>query len=410
MTRGPKPLEVDAPERVEDQIQPTEGDDQAEQETEQPPPEDDQPADNGEQGTAEGQDNSGQPPDPDPPEPPEDPDDPDPLPEEEEDGDDEEDQQEGEEGGEEGEEGVQGEGEEEEKEEEDPPLQEVESETTKKARKLRERKEKVDMAALARLPYPLAEKGPLYRGTEIEAKDTPRASSQWKPRKGSPTRVKDKTPINHVGNRSFENIRDHQISSIFTLQKHLADCHKGLREKNASPDPLRSSTGEFSPCQTGVKLFQTEDGNWYYECAEMPGLIPMSYGMKTFHIIEQVPFGTPPTGPHRNLVRQIIDELDIQVKSKKVQNKPTPYINELPPEVNPESIRAARVLLHDISNHQYVGMVDRGLEYYPSTLTIGNNQPVSDVDATGDWIHLASLAEMIKGIKTTGHRQSSFLF
>ena len=75
------------------------------------------------------------------------------------------------------------------------------------------------------------------------------------------------------------------------------------------------------------------------------------------------------------------------------------YINELPPEVNPESIRAARVLLHDISNHQYVGVVDRGLEYYPSTLTIGNNLPVSDVDATGDWIHLASLAEMIKGIK-----------
>ena len=81
----------------------------------------------------------------------------------------------------------------------------------------------------------------------------------------------------------------------------------------------------------------------------------MSYGMKTFHIIEQVPFGTPPTGPHRNLVRQIIDELEIQVKSKKVQNKHTPYDNELPPEVNPESIRAARVLLHDISNHQYVG-------------------------------------------------------
>ena len=396
---GPKPVEVDAPERVEDQNQPTEGDNQAEQDTEQPPPEGDQPAENGEQDTGEGQDNSGQPPAPDPPEPPEDPDDPDPLPEEEEDEDDEEEQQEGEEGGEEGEEGVQGEGEEEEKEEEDPPLQEVESETTKKARKLRKRKEKVDMAALTRLPYALAEMGPSYRGTEIEAKGNPRASSQWRPRKGAPTRAKDNAPINHGGNRSFENIRDHQISSIFTLQKHLADCHKGPREKKASPDPLRSSTGEFSPCQTKVQLIQTEEGNWHYECAEMPGLVPMSYGMKTFHIIEQVPFGTPPTGPHRNLVRQIIEELDIQVKSKKVQNKHTPYINELPPEVNPESIRAARVLLHDISNHQYVGVVDRGLEYYPSTLTIGNNQPVSDVDATGDWIHLASLAEMIKGIK-----------
>ena len=396
---GPKPVEVDAPERVEDQNQPTEGDDQAEQDTEQPPPEGDQPAENGEQGTGGGQDNPGQPPDPDPPEPPEDPDDPDALPEEEEDEDGEEDQQEGEEADEEGGEGVQGEGEEEEKEEEDPPLQDVESETTKKARKLKKRKEKVDMAALARLPYALAEKGPSYRGTEIEAKGNPRASSQWRPRKGAPTQAKDKSPINHAGNRSFENIRDHQISSIFTLQKHLADCHKGPREKNASPDPLRSSTGEFSPCQTKVQLMQTEEGNWQYECAEMPGLVPMNYGLKSFHIIEQVPFGTQPTGPHRNLVRQIIEELDIQVKSKKVQNKHTPYINELPPEVNPESIRAARVLLHDISNHQYVGAVDRGLEYCPSTLTIGNNQPVSDVDATGDWIHLASLAEMIKGIK-----------
>ena len=298
---GPKPLEVDAPERVEDQNQPTEDGDEAEQDTEQPPPEGDQPAENGEQDTGEGQDNSGQPPDPDPPEPLEDPDDPNPLPDEEEDEEGEEDQQEEEEGGEEGEEGVQGEGEEEEKEEEDPPLQEVESETTKKARKLKKRKEKVDMAALARLPYALAEKGPLYRGTEIDAKGDPRVRSQWKPRKGSPTQVKDKTPINHVGNRSFENIRDHQISSIFTLQKHLADCHKGPRERNASPDPLRSSTGEFSPCHTEVKLLQTEDGNWHYECAEMPGLIPMSYGMKTFHIIEQVPFGTLPTGPHRNL-------------------------------------------------------------------------------------------------------------
>ena len=125
----------------------------------------------------------------------------------------------------------------------------------------------------------------------------------------------------------------------------------------------------------------------------------MSYGMKTFDIIEQVPFNTTPTGPHRNLVRQIIEELDIQVKSKKIKDEITHYIDELPPEVNPESIRAARVLIHDISNYQYVGVVDRGLEYYPSTLTRTGNVPVSDVDATGDWIHLATLAEMIKGIK-----------
>ena len=395
---GPQPLDVDAPEGVEEQVQQTDGDEQAEQEPEQPPPEGDQPAGEGEQNTGKGLGSAGQP--PDPPEPPEDPDDPGPIPDEEEDEDDEEeeDQQEGQEG-QEGEEGAQAEGAEEEKEEEDPPLQVVESESTKRSRKAKERKEKVDEAALTRLPYVLAEKGPLYKGTMIEVKDTPRRSKQWVPRKGAPTQVKDTTPINHVGNRSFENIRDQQISSIFTLQKHLADCSKGPRERHAAPDPLRSNTGEFSPCQTEMALVQSEDGGWCYEYSELPGLVPMNYGMKTFHIIEQVPFNTTPTGPHRNLVRQNIEELDIQVKSKKLNNKITHYIDELPPEVNPESIRAARVLIHDISNFQYNGIVDRGLEYYPSTLTSGGNVPVSDVDASGDWIHLASLVELIKGIK-----------
>ena len=276
---------------LKNKIKPTEGDDQAEQESEQPPPDGDQPAGEGEQDTGEGQDSSRQPPDPpDPPEPLEDPDDPDPLPDPEE-----------------------GEEEEPEKdqpeEEEEDPLRVVESESTKKSRKIKEQKEKVDAAALIRLPYVLAEKGPLHKGTMITAKDKPRRSGQWIPRKGAPTQVKDNTPISHVGNRSFENIRDHQISSIFTLQKHLADCSRGAREKNATPDPLRTNTGEFSPCQTEMTLIQSDDGFWCYEYSELPGLVPMSYGMKTFDIIEQIPFNTAPTGPHRNLVRQIIEEL-----------------------------------------------------------------------------------------------------
>ena len=231
----------------------------------------------------------------------------------------------------------------------------MESEATKKGRRTKERKEKADEAALTRLPYVLAEKGPLHKGTMTTPKDDPRGSRQWRPRKGAPSQVKDNTPINHVGNRAFENIRDHQISSIFTLQKHLADCSKGPRERKATPDPLRTNTGEFSPCQTEMTLVQTDDGSWCYEYSELPGLLPMSYGMKTFDIVEQVLFSTPPTGPHRNLVRQMIDELNIQVKSKKVNEKVTQFIDELPPEVNPESVRAARVLIHDISNHQYTG-------------------------------------------------------
>ena len=395
------PADVDAPERVEDQNQQTGGDDQAEQEPEQPPPEGDHPAGDEQQDNGEAQDSSKQP--PDPPEPPQDPDDPDnpdqpPDPEEEEEEQQEEDQEEAEEEDQEEPEEGQGEEEEEEEKEEDP-LQLVESESTKKSRKIKERKEKIDMAALARLPYPLSDKGPLYKGTMIDAKDNPQASRVWRPRKGSPTQVKDKTPISHVDNRAFVNIRDHQISSIFTLQKHLVDCNKGARERHSTPEPLSTNTGEYSPCQTKMATTQSDDGTWSYVYSELPGLVSMKCGMKTFHIIEQVPFNTPPTGPHRNLVRQIIEELEVNVKSKTTKQKATDFIDELPSELNPESIRAARVLIHDISNHQYVGLVDRGLEYYPSVLTLSGNMPVSDVDASGDWIHLASLVEQIKGIK-----------
>ena len=79
----------------------------------------------------------------------------------------------------------------------------------------------------------------------------------------------DKTPIDHRGNRAFENIREHQISSLFTLQKHLVDCNKGNREKNAAPAPLRSTTGEYSPCQTEMTMVQTDDGGWHYEYSEL---------------------------------------------------------------------------------------------------------------------------------------------
>ena len=136
------------------------------------------------------------------------------------------------------------------------------------------------------------------------------------------------------------------------------------------------------------------------EYSELPGLVPMKYGMQSFDIIEQVPFNISPKGPHKNLVRQIVDELGIEVKIKKVNNKNTHYVDDLPMALNPEAVRAGRVLIHDISNRQYNGDVDRGLEYHPSILNRSGAEPVSGVDATGDWIHLASLVELlIKGIK-----------
>ena len=45
--------------------------------------------------------------------------------------------------------------------------------------------------------------------------------------------------------------------------------------------------------------------------------------MKTFDLIEQIPFSLSPKGPHKNLVRQIIEEMGIEVKRKNVNNKDT---------------------------------------------------------------------------------------
>ena len=335
---GPPPQDVDAPERVEEQGQPKESNDQAEKEPEK--------------NSGEGHDSSRQP--PDPPEP-SDPDDPSQNPDEGKDGEDEEE--------EDGEGQEEGEGCEEEEEKEVDEEVEVESPSTRKKRKIIQRKEKVDEAAMTRLPYLLAEKGPLYKGVDALPKDKPRVHPQWTVRKGSITQAKDTTPIDHNGNRAFENVRDHQISSIFTLQKHLVDCNKGNREKNSTPGPLRANNGEYSPCRTEMTIIQTDEGNWHYEYSELPGLLPMQYGMKSFDIIEQTPLSVTPKGPHRNLVRQIVEDLDIEVKSKKVKEKVSSYIDDLPPALNPEAIRAARVLIHDVSNHQYDGSLDRGLAY-----------------------------------------------
>ena len=175
--------------------------------------------------------------------------------------------------------------------------------------------------------------------------DLPSESTQGGVKRGALPQSKDKTPIDHKGNRAFENIRDHQISSIFTLQKHIADCLKGNREKNSTIGPLRTNTGEYSPCMTKISTVQADDGEWYYEYSELPGLVPMKYGMQSFDIIEQVPFNLSPKGPHKNLVRQIADELSIELKIKKVNNKNTHYVDDLPMALNPEAVRAASVVL-----------------------------------------------------------------
>ena len=165
---------------------------------------------------------------------------------------------------------------------------------------------------MTRLPYNLPERGPLYKGVMIVPKDLPDKSTQWGVVRGPIPKPKDKTPINHQGNSAFENIRNHQINSLFTLQKHLVDCTKGNREKNSAIGPLRTKTGEYSPCKTKMAITQADDGDWYYECSQLPGLVPMRYGMKSFDTIEQCPLGLPPRGPHKNLVRQIVDDLGIK--------------------------------------------------------------------------------------------------
>ena len=359
-------LPATAPEEAEEQ-QSREVTGQAE-ESDKPPPEGDEPEGNEGKDSGEGQESSKQPPDPpDPPGPP-DPDAPDPNPDEEDEENEEDEEDEGdEEDKDEG--GAHGECEEEEEEKEVDEIEEIiESQSTKKRRKITEHQQKVYDAAMARLPFTLAEKGPLYKGVEITPNDRPKPSIQWRAKKGAIPKPKDKTPIDHKGNRAFENIRDLQISSLFTLQKHLADCDKEGKERNSTLKPLRTTTGEYSPCKRELTTAQTDDGVWRYEYSDIPGIFPMKYGMKTFDIIEQVPFNLPPQGPHKNLVRQITEEMGIEVKRKRVNNKDVFFIDDLSTAMNPEAIRAARVLIHDVSNHQYDGSINRGLEYHPSVL------------------------------------------
>ena len=214
---GDREEDRDAPERVEEQ-QSHEDTGQAEDESDKPPPEGDKPEGNEEEGSGEGQESSGQPPDPPDPPDPQDPDDPDPNPdeEEEEEGEEnEEDQGDGEVGDQEGRE-------EEGEKETDGPEQLVESESTKKKRKIvAERQEKVNEAAMTRLPYNLPEKRPLYKGVMIVPKDLPDKSTQWGVVRGAIPKPKDKTPINHQGNRAFENIRNCQGTQHCTLEQYV---------------------------------------------------------------------------------------------------------------------------------------------------------------------------------------------
>ena len=142
---------------------------------------------------------------------------------------------------------------------------------------------------------------PLNQGSE------PQRSTQWASKGGPLPQSQDISSIDHKDNRAFENIRAHQISSIFSLEKHLVDCEKGALERNSTPAPLRGPGGEYSPCQTELTVSQADDGLWFYEYSELPGLVSMKYGMKSFEYNRADPlYHAPPKGPHKNLVRQII--------------------------------------------------------------------------------------------------------
>ena len=205
----------------------------------------------------------------------------------------------------------------------------VETESTKKKRKIAEHQEKVYDAATTRLPFSLSNKGPLYKGVEPTPKDRPSPSIRWRAKKGAIPKPKDKSPIDHKGNRAFENIRDHQISSLFTLQKHLADCEKGSKKRNSTLNPLRTATGEYSPCKKELATAQTDDGVWRYEYSDLPGIFPMKYGMKTFDVVEQIPFNLSEVmeGPchARILFRQHIKMKKWSISLVPLDRKPNAY-------------------------------------------------------------------------------------
>ena len=285
-------VEVDAPERVEEQSQTADGNAPTAEDSKEPIQDGDKPERDGE----DNPDKTNEPPKkpsgpPDPPDPDEDrdPDDPD------------QDQEKEEEEKEEDEEEADQEGEEEEKETGEE-LGEVVSASTRKKKKEAERKEKVKEAGIMRLPYGLPEEGPSYKGVISPPKEEFKHKGPWGCARGVHPLSSDASPIDLRENRAFENIRLHQINSIFSLQKHLVDCNKGGLERNSTPAPLRGLTGEYVPCETEMTTVQSSDGTWVYEYSELPGLVRMKHGLKSFDIIEQIPFSQPPKGPHRNLV------------------------------------------------------------------------------------------------------------
>ena len=52
-----------------------------------------------------------------------------------------------------------------------------------------------------------------------------------------------------------------------------------------------------------MTVSQADDGRWFYEYSELPGLVPMKYGMKSFDIIEQI------TCRRRDHIRTSFDRL-----------------------------------------------------------------------------------------------------
>ena len=90
----------------------------------------------------------------------------------------------------------------------------------------------------------------------------------------------------------------------------------------------------------------------------------MKYGMKTFDIIEQVSLLI---FHHEVLIRiwfdKSLDDLGIEVKQGREGNIKDAHFTSMISlmAMSPEAIRAARVLIHDVSNQQYDASINRGL-------------------------------------------------
>ena len=120
----------------------------------------------------------------------------------------------------------------------------------------------------------------------------------------------------------------------------------------------------------------------------------MAYEHTKLELIECIGFNQPPKGLCREVVQQIISDLQITFSTYEREGRIRMKV-ERPTNFNPEAIGAARIFMRDVSNNQFDGT--RNIN--PPIKTDQEPMGLHQTKGSGGWVHLASLVELMKGIR-----------